>query len=270
MTATAHRDRLLLDVATSSRSTERYGADAVMRLSNVGYCLRRSWYTAQGRAFADSAMPTAVSPEGRWEMEDGDLHEVDIIRRLERQGYVMENVRRSLDDTTQLTVFVRLSDGTLVPGHPDGIIVAGPDITERTLFEAKSMSGGRFIDSFRQGLRAGHREYWLQAQGYMLAESINRCLMFIKAKDSSVVKQRLRKAEKEEGVNPKLHVVELAADPTSQQEVLDRFETLLLSIKTGRPPAGEYSLLGGDWQCRYCPFINICPNGLGGSDAEEI
>lgn len=288
MTGTDVRERILARVAASTRSSERTGEAAVLRLSNVGSCLRKSWYVA----FARELGLTTADREARatWEAEDGDLHEVDLVRRFEADGYTMQHVRRDFTTEPGWVVKLRLPDsGAVVTGHPDGLIVAGPGITAPTLFEAKSMSAGRYVDTivrafdtmpgtrkaevvdwesppdWVRGLRLGHPEYWLQSQGYLLAENLTHGLMVIKAKDSSTTTQRLRPAVQRGLVNAKLHIVAFTADPESQAVVIERMETLVRAVREGTPPPGEYHLLNNDWQCRLCPFVQICPNGLGAS-----
>jgi hypothetical protein len=271
----------VLSVMSNKADTWEVGPDAVLRLSNVGRCLRQSWYIAHSST--DESLPRRTA-EARvlWEMEDGNIHEPDIVARFVAAGY---EIKYTGED--QRVVFVNLPDGYQVPGHPDGLVTAGPGIDEPALFEAKSMGAGRYYDivskafgvkpgvrkaevvdwdsppDWLRGLRVGHKDYWYQVQGYLLADNLRKGVLAAKAKDSSGTIRTLATPVGRGVADAKLHVVTFEADPDTQQTVVDRLWTLRQSILSHSPPDGEYSLASGDWQCRLCAFVEICPNGAG-------
>lgn len=239
------------------------GTSDVSRLSATGSCLRQQYYTSTG------APSDRISALGMYEMEDGHIHELDVVTQLLQAGY---EVQHAGDD--QLSIELRLPSGKRVPGHPDGII-SGLDFMVPHLLEVKAMSATRFIDCYKQmekhcyddegrwlgpetnglGLKNAHYSYWLQMQAYMHVLDLKAGFIVCKAKDSSIVRQRLRKGSAIR--DAKLYMEIIPYDPEGVEEVIERHETVVEAIEAGLPPAREYDR-NKDWQCRYCRFAGIC------------
>lgn len=274
------RDLVLAKIAEHQTSWET-GPDSVLRVSNIGRCLRQSYYIALTPS--DPSIPQRyIDTRALWEMEDGSVHEADLIRRLQAAGYVIEGTGEN-----QKEIYLTLPDGYRATGHPDGVIMSGPDIDEPTLFEAKSMSSYSYVEIIKAafatkpgtrkaevtdwdstpdwvaGLRIGHKDYWYQVNAYLLGLGLRQGLMVAKAKDSSGTVKILSSPIDKGLVDGKLHIIRFTADEQVQQEAVDRLWKLRQAILRHEPPNGEYQLANGDWQCRLCPYVEICPNGMG-------
>lgn len=265
MHATLVRDRVLAGIEARHADKQLEQGKPHQRLSATGKCLRQQWYGLTGAPRND--IPGGSS----WEMEDGNLHEPDIVDALEWAGYEVDS---TTEDGKQHTTGFRLSNGEWVSGHLDGY-VRGPDLPEGWgVLEIKSMSYLAFARTVNEGLEKGDPSYWLQLQGYLETEDRDWGLLVAKAKDSSAVKRMLKavvRAVTRSDPNPKLYAEIVFRDRRTGLRVRQRHETLAAMVASGRPPEREYSLLPdpedkrkaakGDWECSWCPFQKVCyPN----------
>jgi hypothetical protein len=219
----------------------------VQRLSATGSCMRQQYYN-----LTEAEERTPIPQGSTWEIRDGDLHEGDIKHYLRAAGYTITNEQDSLE--------LSLADGSIVSGHPDGVI-AGPGLLVPHLLEIKSMSFIRYADLVKHGVAESDPSIYLQINGYMEALALPYTLLVAKAKDSSAVKRSLSSVPE---ADPKLHVEVVPYDYLAAQTVRQRHLHLAERVARFEPPEREYNI-DRDWQCEWCAFRHTC----WGEDADE-
>ena len=244
MTAFDIRNRVLkaVDAETAAREWA-----PVQRLSSTGSCLRQQFYN-----ITLAPEREVIERGSTWEIRDGDLHEGDVKRWFRDAGYTITNEQ---DDLT-----LRLPDGSLVTGHPDGVIV-GPGLVVPHLLEVKSMSFMRYSSVVKNGIAQADPSIFLQVNGYMEVMDLDFTLLAVKAKDSSATKRPLSAVP---DANPKFHVEIVPYDMEAVHQVYQRHMRLGAYVARGTVPEREFNV-DKDWQCEWCAFRHEC----WGDDVDE-
>ena len=251
-----------------SRPAARFDADGNLevRASAALGCRRALWYAATN--YEPTNPP---SDDSLMAMEAGNALETVVVRAMERAGWQVD----AADPQDPRQVAVRVSPNILVTGHPDGTVrlplpeeEAPPQIF---LFEGEPETPAygdpmvveiktRGPEAFRRwrtlGAERSHPASVAQTAFYSLGE-------FGALRDAVIATMDTANRTWDNELIP-AHRLEKALQDASAWlgEVASHH-----SLNGPDPDAlPERDFSSGSWQCRSCPFLDIC---LPGADEEE-
>ena len=254
-----------------SRPNARFDEDGQLeiRASSVGNCRRALWYSATGY------QPTnPPSDDSLTAMEAGNALEPVVVRAMERAGWKVD----AADPQDPQAVTMRLGPNLLVTGHPDGTVRmpleedeaaaqvqmllfgdAAPAYGDEMVVEIKTRGPDAFKRWRTLGAERSHPQAVAQAAFYSYGKF---------------------------GGWPRDAVVATmdTGNRTWDYEVIpaDRIERALENacawlgelaahhVQNGPDPDAlpERDFSSGSWQCRSCPFLDICLPGAAEASEE--
>ena len=242
--------------------------ELVVRASAAGNCRRALWYSATG--YQPTNPPTEESLTA---MEAGNALEPVVVRAMERAGWKVD----AADPQDPQQVAVRVGPNLLVTGHPDGTVRmpldedeaaaqvqmllfgdAAPAYGDEMVVEIKTRGPDAFKRWRTLGAERSHPQAVAQAAFYSLGTYDDLRDAVIATMDTGsrtwdyevIPADRLEKAL--QGTCAWLgelgaHHVQNGPDPDAL-------------------PERDFS--AASWQCRSCPFLDICLPGAAEVDAE--
>ena len=273
MTITAIMDR----ATTFSRPSARFddGGELEVRASAVLNCRRSLWYSLTGY------IPTNPPAEkSLMAMEAGNALEPVVMRAMQRAGWRVEPA----DPRNPRAVTVRLGTGLLATGHPDGTVRlpsavgeagAGDDIPQMFLFDEEEKTPvvtygeekvvevkTRGPEAFKRwrtlGAERSHPQAVSQAAIYSLGT-------FGEMRDAVI-------ACMDTGSRTWAHeVIPAERLDRALQDTFRRLEPLVSHHALHGPDPDslpDRDFQAGNWQCRSCPFLDVCQPG-GEVESEE-
>ena len=263
-----------------SRPAARFDADGniEVRASAALNCRRALWYAATGY------QPTnPPSEESLTAMEAGNALEPVVARAMERAGWQVDHA----DSQDPQTVAVRVGPNMIVTGHPDGTVrmpvdrgeavsesatvqmllfgdePAAPSYGDTMVVEIKTRGPEAFKRWRTLGAERSHPASVAQAAFYTLGEfrQIRDALIATMDTGSRTWDYERIPADRLE------HALQDACEWLSELAA----HHVLNGPDADALPDRDFS--SGSWQCRSCPFLDICLPGRqvegDGPEAEE-
>lgn len=245
---------------TDSLSPTRSGNGKLeVRASALGQCRRRLWYAATNQPVSN---PT--TPETQLIFDTGNALEPVVIRAMQRAGWAVSPINRE----APTAVTVELGDHLAVTGHPDatGSLPASASSVEDFLFDADQLVievKSRGPEAFKRwqtlGAERSHPESVAQAACYSLG-------MFGECRDVVIATLDTGSRRWDYEVIP-AERVERAWQRAGERlgELADHFAA------NGPDPLvlPERDFETAVWQCRSCPYLNVCQPGEAAEAASE-
>ena len=243
--------------------------ELVVRASAAGNCRRALWYAVTGY------QPTnPPSEESLTAMEAGNALEPVVVRAMERAGWKVD----APDPQDPQAVTMRLGPNLLVTGHPDGTVRmpldedeaaaqvqmllfgdAAPAYGDEMVVEIKTRGPDAFKRWRTLGAERSHPQSVAQAAFYTLGTY--------------------------DGLRDAVIATMDTGNRTWDYEVIpaDRLEKALLDACAWLGELGAHHVLNGpdpdvlpdrdfsstSWQCRSCPFLDICLPGAAEDDGKD-
>ncbi len=248
-----------------------------VRASAALNCRRSLWYAATGYALTNP--PTE---ESLMAMEAGNALEPVVARAMERAGWSVDPA----DPRDPQTVTVKVGPKLLVTGHPDGTVrlplpvnreravdatvqmflfeeeeKASPLYGEEMVVEVKTRGPEAFKRWRTLGAERSHPASVAQAAIYTLGQ-------FGEMRDAVIATMDTGNRTWDFEVIPAPRLERALQDTSRWLEPLVDHHDLHGPDPDTLP---DRDFLEGSWQCRYCPFLDICqPGGKGmGENREE-
>ena len=266
MTTTTDTDRAEVFSRPAAQINE--DGELVVRASAVGNCRRALWYSATGY------QPTnPPSEESLTAMEAGNALEPVVVRAMERAGWKVD----APDPQDPQQVAVQICPGLLVTGHPDGTgrmplpedeaaaevqmllfgdVSDAPPYGDEMVVEVKTRGPEAFRRWQTLGAERSHPQSVAQAAFYTLGTY--------------------------DGLRDAVIATMDTGNRTWDYEVIpaDRLEKALQDACAWLGELGAHHVLNGPdpdvlperdfsahtWQCRSCPFLDICLPGAAEDD----
>ena len=257
-----------------SRPAARFDADGQLeiRASAALGCRRSLWYSATGY------QPTnPPSEDSLTAMEAGNALEPVVIRAMDRAGWKVDPA----DPQDPQTVAVKVSSNMLVTGHPDGTArmplpeneAAAPEMFlfgdepqapahgDPMVVEVKTRGPEAFKRWRTLGAERSHPASVAQAAFYTLGE-------FGDLRDAVIATMDTGGRTWDYEVIPANRLERALQDACEWLGALDAHH-----VQNGPDPdvLPERDFSSGSWQCRSCPFLDIClPGAAEVGDEPEI
>ncbi len=227
------------------------GGRLEVRASALGQCRRRLWYAA-----TDQPVSNPTTPETQLIFDAGNALEPVVIRAMQRAGWMLSPSDR--EEPTAVTV--ALGDTVVVTGHPDGTgsLPASASSVEDFLFDPEDLVievKTRGPEAFKRwqtlGAERSHPESVAQAACYSLG-------LFGECRDVVIATLDTGSRRWDYEVIPAERVErawQRAGDWLG--ELADHFAV------NGPDPLvlPDRDFEASDWQCRSCPYLNVCQPG---------
>ena len=254
-----------------SRPAAQFNGDGelVVRASSALGCRRALWYSATGYQPANPPTDDSLTA-----MEAGNALEPVVVRAMERAGWKVDPA----DPQDPQQVAVRVGPNLLVTGHPDGTVrlpltgddappqmflfegeLEGPAYGAPMLVEIKTRGPEAFRRWQTLGAERSHPAAVAQAAFYTLGEFGEMRPAVIATMDTGdrtwdwerIPADRLEKALQDACT----WLGELAAH----------------HVQSGPDPDAlpERDFTANSWQCRSCPFLDVCLPGMAEPDDES-
>ena len=243
-----------------------------VRASAALNCRRSLWYAATGYTPTNSP-----GEESLMAMEAGNALEPVVTRAMERAGWSVDPA----DPRDPQTVTVKVGPKLLVTGHPDGTVRlpvnrerAGDTTVQMFLFEEEEKSptyGEEMVvevktrgpEAFKRwrtlGAERSHPASVAQAAIYTLGQ-------FGEMRDAVI-------ATMDTGSRTwDFEVIPAPRLERALQHVNRWLEPLADHLNLHGPDPDtlpDRDFLEGSWQCRYCPFLDICQPGRGAEEEAD-
>ena len=257
-----------------SRPAARFDDDGniEVRASAALSCRRALWYDA-----TDYRPTNPPSEESLTAMEAGNALEPVVVRAMERAGWLVDAA--DPHDPRQITV--RVGPNMIVTGHPDAtgqmpVEQTEPDTPQLFLFddEPPAPTHGdemlveiktRAPDAFKRwrtlGAERSHPESVAQAAFYTLG-------LYGEMRDAAIVTMDTGNRTWDHEFIPADRLGRALQDACEWLAGLAAHHSLNGPDPDALP---DRDFSAGDWQCRYCPFLDICLPGAAEDDgATEI
>ncbi len=266
MTTATHTDR----ADSYSRPAARFEDGRLdIRASALGQCRRALWYAA-----TEQPVTNPTEPDSLTLLEAGNALEPVVVRAMQRDGWSVSAADR---DQPQ-AVTVEVSDRLTVTGHPDATGFLPPeggavaaveqflfgadeqaDASDELVIEIKTRGPEAFKHWQTLGAERSHPESVAQAACYSLG-------LFGEVRDIVI-------ATLDTGARRWDYEV----IPAERAERAWYAACLRLSALAEHHDAcgpdpetlPERDFEASDWQCRRCPFLNLCQPGEAASEADE-
>ena len=267
MTTTTTTDR----AEVFSRPAARFDDDGniEVRASAALGCRRTLWYAAT------NYQPTnPPSEESLTAMEAGNALEPVVVRAMERAGWKVD----AADSQDPQQVEVRVGPNLVVTGHPDGTVwmplpkdeaatqietllfgKAVPALSDPMVVEIKTRGPEAFKRWRTLGAERSHPASVAQAAFYTLGQ-------FGEIRDAVIATM---------DTGSRIWDYEVIPADRLEKALQNACEWLgevanHLSLNGPDPDAlPERDFSAGSWQCRSCPFLDICLPGTAEADAEQ-
>jgi hypothetical protein len=210
---------LLTNSLTEWASSEEEPWEGVLRASSIGRCARSISYRALGYQAA------GVSGRSQMAMDDGRLHEDNLIARIMALGHPVRDRQRE----------VRTEYPPIV-GHVDGIVEI---YSVEYLLEIKTANHFEFEKIRKEGVERSHPEYYAQVQFYINRLGLSRAIVLLKNRSNAALHEEL-----------------IPGDSRYYQRILDRATRLWESIQRHELFEREYSRESR--QCAWCRYNHYC------------
>ena len=257
-----------------NRPAARFTAGGLdIRASALGQCRRALWYAATQRAVTN---PTP--PESQTLLEAGNALEPVVVRAMRRAGWSVSAADRDQPES----VSVEASPGLTVTGHrdatgcppPDGgaaaaveqFLFGGPEPAapaEQLVIEVKTRGPEAFKRWRTMGAERSHPESVAQAACYSLG-------LFGECRDVVIATLDTGSRTWDHEVIPAERAERVWRNASGRLEALAEHHALHGPDPQALP---ERDFTAADWQCKRCPYLNLCqPGGAGEAedDAEPV
>ena len=251
-----------------SRPAARFDQDGniEVRASAVRSCRRALWYAA-----TDYRPTNPPSEESLTAMEAGNALEPVVVRAMERAGWEVDPA----DPQDPRQVAVRVGPNMIVRGHPDatgrmplseGDAAArsptpqlflfddeppAPTHGEEMLVEIKTRGPDAFKRWRTLGAERSHSESVAQAAFYTLG-------LYGEMRDAAIATMDTGSRTWDREVIPAARLERALQDACEWLGELGAHHVLNGPDPDALP---ERDFSAGDWQCRYCPFLDLCLPG---------
>ena len=255
---------------TYSRPAARFqdgGLD--IRASALGQCRRALWYAATEQPVTNPPEPDSLTL-----LEAGNALEPVVVRAMQRDGWSVA----AADRGEPQSVTVEVSDRLTVTGHPDatgflppegGAVAAVeqflfgaddlPDRADELVIEIKTRGPEAFKHWRTLGAERSHPESVAQAACYSLG-------LFGKVRDIVI-------ATLDTGARCwDYELIPAARAERAWDAACHRLSALAEHLEACGPDPEtlpERDFQASDWQCRRCPYLNLCQPGEAASEADE-
>ena len=222
-----------------------------VRASALGQCRRRLWYAA-----TDQPVSNPTTPETQLIFDAGNALEPVVIRAMQRAGWTISPTNRE----GPTAVSVELDDHLVVTGHPDatGSPPASAASVEDFLFDPEDLVievKTRGPEAFKRwqtlGAERSHPDSVAQAASYSLG-------LFGEVRDVVIATLDTGSRRWDYEVIP-ANRVERAWNQAGNRltELAEHFAV------NGPDPSvlPDRDFEASDWQCRSCPYLNVCQPG---------
>ncbi len=255
-----------------NRPAARFTDDGLeIRASALGQCRRALWYTATERPSTNPTPPDSLTL-----LEAGNALEPVVVRAMRRAGWSVSPVDR--DEPVSVTV--EAAAGLTVTGHPDATgcppsesgaaaaveqFLFGDDEpsvqTDDLVIEVKTRGPEAFKRWQTLGAERSHPESVAQAACYSLG-------LFGECRDVVIATLDTGARSWDHEVIPADRAERAWRNAAGRLEVLVEHHGLHGPDPDALP---ERDFTASDWQCRRCPYLNLCqPGGTGeAEDAAE-
>ena len=227
-----------------SRPNARFDADGALevRASAAGNCRRALWYEATGYEITN---PT--TEESLTVLEAGNALEPVVLRAMERAGWDITPA----DPIDPARVAVEVGPNITVTGHPDATGVL-PLFDGEAVIEVKTRGPEAFKRWQTLGAERSHPASVWQSAFYTLGHYGEMRDVVIAAMDTGS-----RQWDYE--------IIPAHRLDRALQDACDRLGELAVHLAVNGPDPAvlpERDFTAGDWQCRSCPFLDICLPGM--------
>ena len=235
-----------------SRPAAQFDADGNLevRASAAGNCRRALWYAATGHEVTN---PTTA--ESLTMLEAGNALEPVVLGAMERAGWEVTPA----DPRNPQAVSVQVGPNLTVSGHPDATGVL-PLFGGETVVEVKTRGPEAFKRWRTLGAERSHPASVAQAAFYTLGT-------FGDVRDVVIATMDTGSRQWDYEVIPAARLgkaLERACEWLGQLAA----HHVLNGPDPDALPERDFS--AGDWQCRYCPFLNTClPGAASEAEADE-
>ena len=234
-----------------SRPNARFDGDGQLevRASAAGNCRRALWYEATGYEVTNPKTEESLTV-----LEAGNALEPVVLRAMERAGWEVTPA----DSQDPQAVSVRVGPNLLVTGHPDATGVV-PLFGGEAVIEVKTRGPEAFKRWRTLGAERSHSASVAQAAFYTLGT-------YGELRDAVIATMDTGSRQWDYEVIPAARV-ETALERAC--EWLGQLGAHL--VLNGPDPAAlpERDFSAGDWQCKSCPFLNVCLPGAAAEAEEE-
>ena len=231
----------------AARFTDNGGLD--VRASALGQCRRALWYAATGQP-----QTNPMTDETRLVLEAGQALEPVVVRAMQRRFWTVT----PSDPEQPWRVEVEAGAGLLVSGHPDAVGAIELFGAERVI-EVKTRGPEAFKRWQTLGAERSHPESVAQAACYSVG-------LYGECRD--VVIATLDTGSRQWDYE----VIPAARAERAWDAACRRLSALAEHHEAcGPDPEAlpECDFTASDWQCRRCPYLNLCQPGEAANEAEE-
>ena len=235
-----------------SRPAARFDGDGQLeiRASAAGNCRRALWYAATG--YEPTNPPTE---ESLTVLETGNALEPVVLRAMERAGWEVTPA----DPRDPAQASVRVGPNMVVTGHPDATGVL-PLFGGEAVIEVKTRGPEAFKRWRTLGAERSHPASVAQAAFYTLGT-------YGDLRDAVIATMDTGSRQWDYEVIPAERVGQ-ALERAS--EWLGELGAHLVLYGPDPDALPERDFSAKDWQCRFCPFLNVClPGAAAEAEAEE-
>jgi len=238
-----------------------------IRASALGQCRRALWYTA-----TEQPVTNPTPPESLTLLEAGNALEPVVVRAMRRAGWSVN----AADRTEPEAVTVEALPGLTVTGHPDATGFpppaggaaaveqflfgnAGPATSaEELVIEVKTRGPEAFKRWRTLGAERSHPESVAQAACYSLG-------LYGECRDAVIATLDTGSRTWDHEVIPAARVERTWRNATGRLQALAEHHAVHGPDPEALP---ERDFTAVDWQCRRCPYLNLCQPG-GAGEAED-
>ena len=244
--------------------------ELVVRASSALGCRRALWYSVTGYQPTNPPGDDSLTA-----MEAGNALEPVVVRAMERAGWKVD----AADSQDPEQVAVRVGPGLLVTGHPDGTVRlpldeddAAAEVQALLFGDAVPAYGDEMVveiktrgpDAFKRwrtlGAERSHPQAVAQAAFYTLGE-------FGELRDAVIATMDTGNRTWDYEVIPADRLEKALQDACAWLGELGAHH-----VRNGLDPDAlpERDFSAASWQCRSCPFLDIClPGMVEGSEESE-
>ena len=266
-TTTTDNDRAEVFSRPAAQINEE--GELVVRASSALGCRRSLWYSATGY------QPTnPPSEESLTAMEAGNALEPVVVRAMERAGWKVD----AADTQDPQQVAVRIGPNLLVTGHPDGTVRmplteneaaaqvqmllfgdAAPAYGDEMIVEVKTRGPEAFKRWRTLGAERSHPASVAQAAFYTLGT-------FSELRDAAIATMDTGSRTWDYEVIPADRLEKALQDACEWLGELGAHH-----VQNGPDPDAlpDRDFSAASWQCRSCPFLDICLPGAAEVDTEK-
>ncbi len=233
---------------SAARFTDEGGLD--IRASALGQCRRALWYAATGQP-----QTNPMTDETKLVLEAGQALEPVVVRAMQRQFWTVT----PSDPEDPWRVEVEAGPGLVVSGHPDAI-GAVELFGEERVIEVKTRGPEAFKRWRTLGAERSHPESVAQAACYSLG-------LYGEVRDVVIATLDTGSRQWDHELVPAARA-ERAWDAACRRLSALAEHHEACGPDPEAPPERDFT--AADWQCRRCPYLNLCQPGEAANEAEEV